>query len=116
MKKFFVLIGFKAEAMQEWMSSTDEATRKAQTDQLMHEWQEWMSAHAAQILDKGFPLGKNKRVTASGVEDVRNDFNWQMVIEAESHDAAAKLLADHPNLKTIPTSYMEVMEVPNMGM
>ena len=115
MKKFFVLIGFKAEAMQAWMASTDEATRKTQTDQLMNEWNEWMAAHAANVVDKGFPLGKNKRVIAESVEDTRNDFNWYMIVQAESHDYAAKLLMDHPNLKTIPTSYMEVMDMPDMG-
>lgn len=116
MKKFFVLIGFKAEAMKEWMATTDEATRKEQTGKLMQEWNEWMAAHAASITEKGFPLGKTKRVTVDGVSDVKNDFNWYMIVEAESHEAAAEMFKTHPNLKTIPTSYMEVMEAANMGM
>jgi hypothetical protein len=116
MKKFFVLLGFKADAMKDWMTTTDEATRKTQTDQLMQEWNAWMTAHAANIVDKGMPLGKNMRVTANGVESVSNDFNWYLIVQAESQEAAAEMLKDHPNLKTIPTSYMEVMGTEGMAM
>jgi hypothetical protein len=109
MQKFFVLIGFPMSAMQAWMDSTTEAERKEQTDKLMQEWNEWTAAHESSIVDKGTPLGKTKRVMADGITDVKNDFNWHMIIEAESHEAAAEMLKDHPNLKTIPGSFMEVM-------
>ena len=115
MNKYVVIFCTPAASMQEWMTNTDEATRKTQTDKLMQDWNAWMSAHAANIIDKGLPLGKTKRVTKDGITDERNDLNFMMVVQAESHDAAAALLKDNPHLQTIPTSYAEVMDA-NMAM
>jgi hypothetical protein len=72
-----------------------------------------MSAHSAMILstDAG---GKTKRVTSGGVSDTRNDIVLYSIIEAESHEAAAKLFEDHPHLQ-IPQSSIEVMEIRPMG-
>ena len=56
------------------------------------------------------PLGKTKRVDANGVTDVVNDLNWFMIVQAESHDAAAAMFVGHPHLKSIPTTYVEVMD------
>lgn len=115
MNKYFVLFGIPSAAMQDWMTNTDEATRKEQTDKLMQDWQAWMTGHASVIVDKGLPLGKTKRVTAEGVADTRNDLNWYLVVEAESHEAAANLLKGHPHLQ-ITTSYIEVMDASRPGM
>ncbi len=45
----------------------------------------------------GRPLGKTKRVTASGVAGVRNEVTGYTIVEAESHDAAAAMLDGHPH-------------------
>jgi hypothetical protein len=37
------------------------------------------------------------------------------MVEAESHDAAAKMVQDNPHLQ-IPGSFIDVMEIPHMGM
>jgi hypothetical protein len=37
--------------------------------------------------------------------------NWYSIVEAESHDAAAKLFSDNPHLQ-IPQAFIEVMEIP----
>ena len=77
------------------------------------EWDQWMSAHSAMILntDAG---GKTKRVTSGGVSDTKNDIVLYSTIEAELHEAAAKLFEDHPHLQ-IPQSSIEVMEIRPMG-
>jgi hypothetical protein len=75
----------------------------------MQAWQEWMTAHESSIIDKGLPLGKTKRVDANGITDTKNDLNWYLVIEAESHEAAAEMLSDNPHIKMIPTAYIEIM-------
>jgi hypothetical protein len=110
MKKFFVTFSIPAASIQEWMASVDEATRKEQTEKMMQEWNDWMAAHAGAILDKGLPLGKTKRVDVSGVTDTKNDLNWYLVVEAESHEAAADMFKDHPHIKEIPSAYVEVMD------
>ena len=58
--------------------------------------------------------GKTKRVTSGGVSDTKNDIVLYSIIEAESHEAAAKLFEDHPHLQ-IPQSSIEVMEIRPMG-
>ena len=83
---------------------------------MMKDWQAWQNAHAGAIKDQGMPLGKTKRVTSGGmVADVKNDLNYYIVLEAESHEAAAEIVKDNPHFM-IPDSYVEVMEIPNMGM
>jgi hypothetical protein len=108
--KFVATFSIPAAAIQDWQKSVDEAERNEQTQKMMVEWQQWMDTHASAIIDKGLPLGKTKRVTAEGVADIRNDLNWYMVIEAESHDAAAEMFRTHPHVVTIPTAYIEIMD------
>jgi hypothetical protein len=77
------------------------------------EWGKWMSAHSKIIIstDAG---GKTKRVTSSGIADTKNDIILYSIVEAESHEAAAKLFENHPHLQ-IPQSTIEVMEIKPMG-
>lgn len=98
------------------MQTTGEEERKAGMDKMMTDWKAWADKHAANIVEQGTPLGKTKRVTASGITDVRNDFNYTMVVQADSHDAAAALFTDNPHIATIPDSYIEVMDAPHMEM
>ncbi|HEX8993864.1 MAG TPA: hypothetical protein VF803_01275 [Candidatus Paceibacterota bacterium] len=115
MKKYVALFCIPQAAIQDWMKNVDEATRKEQSDSMMRQWQEWMDSHESVILDKGLPLGKTKRITSSGITDIKNDLNWYLVIEAESHDAAAELLKDQPHLD-IPSAYIEVMDASHQPM
>jgi hypothetical protein len=114
MKKFVVLFCIPAATMQDWMKTVDEAERKKQTDQMMKDWQAWMKEHDKAIIDKGMPVGKTKRVMKDGAIDVRNDVNWYLVIEANSHDEAVAMFKNHPHLQ-IPEAYIDVSES-NMGM
>ncbi|HEX8993754.1 MAG TPA: hypothetical protein VF803_00695 [Candidatus Paceibacterota bacterium] len=101
--------------MDDWMKNTPEETRKEQTDTMMKDWTAWMNAHQGAILDRGGPLGKTKAVAKNGVTDIRNDLNYYIIVEAGSHDEAAKLFLDNPHLQ-IPTSSIEVIDIPAMGM
>ncbi|MDB5265916.1 MAG: hypothetical protein JWM39_629 [Parcubacteria group bacterium] len=116
MNKYFVLFGIPAASIQEWMTNVDEATRKEQMDKMMIDWETWMTAHADAILDKGLPLGKTKRVDANGVSDIKNDLNWYLLVQAESHEAAAAMFVGHPHLVEIPSAYAEIMDANRMGM
>jgi hypothetical protein len=69
-----------------------------------------MSDHAKMLVDKGAGVGKTKRVTAQGTSDTRNDIMLYAVVEADSHDAAAKTFEGHPHLQ-IPQASIEVMEI-----
>jgi hypothetical protein len=54
--------------------------------------------------------GMTKRVSSDGVSDVKNDIMLYSVVEAESHEAAAKAFENHPHLQ-IPQSSIEIMAV-----
>lgn len=78
-------------------------------------WTGWMKAHEQSFADQGAPVGANKRVNGSGVEDVRNEATGYSVVEAESHEAAADMFKDNPML-SMPGSYIEVLEIMPMSM
>ena len=57
-----------------------------------------------------------KRVTVQGPSDTKNDIMLYAIVEAESHQAAAKTFEGHPHLQ-IPQASIEVMEInPMHGM
>ena len=116
MKKFFVLYRVPVKTMEEWMKTTKPEEMKAQGAQLGKDMMAWMKKHEKSLLDKGQPLGKTKTVTAKGVTDSKNDLNYYCIVEAESHEEAAKLFADNPHIQTIPDSFLDIMEIPHIGM
>ena len=115
MKKYFCIYRVPVETMQQWRKTTSPEEMKEQGAKLGADMMEWTKKNEKSLVDKGQPLGKNKRVTATGVEDVTNDLNYYCIVEAESHEAAAAMFKDNPHF-TISTSYVDVMEIPHMGM
>jgi hypothetical protein len=71
--------------------------------------------HAKAFADKGAGVGKTKRVTSEGFSDTKNDIMLYSVIEADSHQAAAKMFEKHPHLG-ISQASIEVMEIHPLGM
>ncbi len=117
MNKYVAIFCIPADSMKDWMATVDEATRKEQSDKVMQEWKAWREAHKDAIVEDGFPLGKTKRVTKDSITDMKNDMNWCMMVQAESHDAAATLVQSNPHLQMIPSSYVELMDAnPRGGM
>jgi hypothetical protein len=84
----------------------------------MEAWMKWMGAHKASIVDGGAPLGKTKRVDAKGAKDAKNAIGGYSVVQADSHEAAAKLFdKDHPHLQMMPGAWVEIVEImPMPGM
>jgi hypothetical protein len=108
MKKFLVLYLAPASVLEEW-SKTPPDTRKTAEEKMRDDWNRWMSDHAKMITDTSAG-GKTKRVSSSGVSDIKNDIMLYSVVEAESHEVAAKAFESHPHLR-IPQSSIEVMEI-----
>ena len=111
-EKFLVLYLIPASVMADW-AKTDPAIREAEERKMQAAWQKWMGEHAKMIISSEAG-GKTKRVTASGVSDTKNDIILCSLVEAESHEAAAKAFQHHPHLQ-IPQSSIEVMYVRPMG-
>ncbi len=114
MKKFFVLFEIPFATIDEWRKTTDDKQMKAAAGEMMTAWSRWMEEHGNAFADAGKPLGKTKRVTPSGSEDVRNDLSYYAVVEAATHEAAAEMFVGHPHLR-IPSSFIEVMEISEMS-
>ncbi len=76
----------------------------------MKAWMEWVERHRAVIVEGGGPLGKTKRITASGITDIRNNMAAYVIVRAESQEAAARLFEQHPHFTIFPGDGVEVME------
>lgn len=109
MKKFLAIyIGTEA-ALAEW-NTLSEPARKARMQEGMSAWIKWHSDNAASILDTGNPLGKTKGISPTGVADIKNQMTGYVIVQAESHDAAAKLFVNHPHFTNFPGASVELME------
>ncbi len=110
MKKFLAIyLGPSAEAMKKWMSM-DEAERKKGEAAGIRAWGDWMATHKAAVLEAGGPLGKTKRTSAQGLADTKNNMTGFVIVQAESHDAAARMFLDHPHFTKFPGDSIEIME------
>jgi hypothetical protein len=106
-----VFLGSKTSPrMRAWMA-LPEAERRAQEQVGMAAWKAWVEKHQAAVSAMGGPLGKTKKVTEGGIEDVSNELGAFMVVRAESHEAAAKLFENHPHFTIFPGESVEIMPV-----
>ena len=98
-------------AIAEWMKKPEEE-RKAEESKMKAEWDAWTAAHSDVVM-KTIALGKTKRVSASGVEDVKNDMMLSSYAQGESAEAVAEVFKDHPHFG-IPGATIEIMETREM--
>jgi len=110
MKNYLAIYLGSAAGMDRW-KQLPEAERKPLEEAGVKAWHAWVSANAASITQMGSPLGKTKRVSKQGIADVRNDMGAWTVVQADSHDDAAKLFQDHPHFTIFPGDAIEVMEL-----
>src|SRR5882724_10227175 len=115
MAKFFAVYRVPVATMDEWQKTTKPEEIKAQMEKMMADMQAWTAKNQKSLVGEGVPLGKTKSITALGITDTRNDLNYYCIVEADSHEAAAKIFADSPHMQ-IPDSSIDVMEIPHMGM
>jgi hypothetical protein len=81
----------------------------------MAAWQAWGARYKDRILEFGGPLGKTKRVNASGVSDARNNLAAYVIVEADSHEDAARMFENHPHFAIFPgdgVDFMPCLPVP----
>ena len=111
MKRFLAIyIGTQAALEKTKWNELDDATRQAREAAGMKAWMDWGMKHAAAIVDQGAPLGKTKRASPEGVTDIKNVMTGYVIIQAESHAAAAKLFDEHPHFTIFPGDSVEIME------
>ncbi len=94
----------------EWFA-LPEADRKAREKAGMAGWKAWVEKHQGAIATMGGPLGKTKKVSAAGIEDVSNAMGAFCVVRADSHEAAARMFEKHPHFTLFPGEGVEIMPV-----
>lgn len=110
MPKFMALYVGSPDALSRsgWATLDDEA-RKAREIQGMQAWGAWQEKNKSIAADEGSPLGKTKRTDKNGVSDISNNIAGYIIVEAESHDAAARLFLNHPHFSIFPGDAVEIM-------
>jgi hypothetical protein len=109
MPKFLVTYLAPSSVIEEW-KKTDPEKRKVAEEKMRGDWIKWMTDHAKALADKGAGVGKTKRVTSQGISDSKNEIMLYSVVDADSHQTAAKMFEKHPHLG-IPQSSIEIMEI-----
>lgn len=109
MKKFLAIYLGTTASMAKWQDLS-EAARQEKEAAGMKAWGAWAEKHSQSILEMGAPLGKTKHVDPKGVSDIRNAMTAYTVVQAESHEAAAKMFLDHPHFMIFPGDAVEIME------
>ena len=112
MRKFLAI--YKGSALTEEQKKNAKPLNPEAQQAGMMAWGSWVQKNQKLIVDMGSPLGKTKSVGPYGIKDTRNRDTAYVIIEAESHEAAAKLFLDHPHFSIFPGDSIEVMECLSM--
>ena len=106
MKKFLVLYKASQSGFEQMKHSTPEQQKAG-----MEAWMGWSKKAGSSIVDMGGPLGKSVRVAKGGaVSPVTNDLGGFSIMQAESKEALAATMKEHPHFM-MPESSIEIIEL-----
>jgi hypothetical protein len=105
MKKFMAVYLAPVTAIEQMSKSTPEQMKAG-----MDAWMKWADKNKKALTELGAPLGKTKRVTDRGISATKNEITGYSIVQAETHESAAKLFEGHPHFH-VPGGSIEVMEV-----
>ena len=106
MKKFLVLYKASQSGFEQMMKSTPEQQQAG-----MAAWMSWSQKAGKSIVDMGGPLGKSVKVAKGGaVSPVTNDLGGFSIMTAESKEALAASMKEHPHFM-MPDSSIEIVEL-----
>ncbi|MEK6773504.1 MAG: hypothetical protein AABY64_06170 [Bdellovibrionota bacterium] len=109
MKKFLAIYYGSPASMDKWANLSEAAKLDRQKEGIKL-WSNWGEKNSKLIKDVGNPLGKTKKVDGKGVSDIKNQLTAYTIVEAETHDEAAKLFLKHPHFEIFPGDSIEIME------
>ncbi len=84
----------------------------------MTAWGQWVQEHQKAIVVPGSPLGTTRLVNEQGISKTTNGLCAYVVVQAKSHDEAARMFINHPHFTLFPGDSVEVMEcleIPGAG-
>jgi hypothetical protein len=106
-----VFLGSKTSPRMTAWNALPEEERRAKMQEGIAAWKAWVDKYQSAIVGMGGPLGKTKRVSGQGIEDVSNQLSSYTIVRAASHEAAAKLFEKHPHFTNFPGECIEIMPV-----
>ena len=112
MKKFLVLYRASKSGFEQMMKATPEQQKAG-----MEAWMSWSKKAASSIVDMGAPLGKAVKVAKGGdVTASPNDLGGYSIMQAESKEALAATMKEHPHfmMSDGTTEIIELMPIPGM--
>ena len=108
MKKFLVLYKASTEAFEQMMKTSTPEQQKAGMDA----WMAWSKRAGSSIVDMGSPLGKSINVAKSGAaKPVTNDLGGYSIMQAESKEALAAQMKEHPHFMMPGEASIEIVEL-----
>jgi transcription antitermination factor NusG len=111
MKNFLAIyIGSGSSPRRSNWDTLEEAARRDRMDAGIKAWGNWMNAHKKSIVATGTPLGKTKRTSSTGIADARNNMTGYVIVQAETHEEAARMFENHPHFAVFPGESVEIME------
>jgi hypothetical protein len=116
MKQFLAIYTGTPASMAKWNAMPEPELKQRQAEGIKA-WHAWVEKNKASIVEMGGPLGRTKSISPEGITDIRNSMAAFTVVQADSHEAAAKLFENHPHFTVFPGEAVEVMEclpVPTM--
>jgi hypothetical protein len=105
MQKFLVLYRAPKADFEQMMKATPEQQKAG-----MEAWNTWGKRAASSIVDMGAPLGKSLRVTRKGAEPVFTDLGGYSILQAESKEALAASLKEHPHFM-MGDGFIDIVEL-----
>jgi hypothetical protein len=113
MKKFLVLYNASQSSFDQMKKAPPEQQKAG-----MDAWMSWGKKAGSSIVDMGGLLGKSARIAKGGaVSPVTNDLGGYAVMQAESREALAAAMKEHPHLTMMPDTSIEIVELlPMPGM
>lgn len=108
-KKYLAIYLGSPEAMAAWDDKNEKQQAEMQNEGIKA-WAGWAQKNSKLIKDIGNPLGDTIKVNPKGISATSNQMTAYTIVEAESHEEAAKLFQNHPHFTIFPGDSIEVME------
>jgi hypothetical protein len=106
-----VFLGSKTSPRRVAWDALPEDERRAQEREGIAAWKAWVEKHQSSIVGMGGPLGKTKKISPRGIEDISNQMGAFTIVRADSHESAARLFEKHPHFTIFPGDSVEIMPV-----
>lgn len=111
MKHFLALyIGSATSREKARWDADDSPTRQQRMMVGVEAWGKWAAGLGEAIVDQGTPLGKTLRISPDGIAPMQNACTAYVIVQTETHAAAAEMFRNHPHFTLMPGDSVEVME------